>query len=600
MGYRGEDLDLRTPQGLGPVHDSIWRESDGLRDRAQHGGRLNGPIIVDETVLACCNHAYDIALAHGASEVRMEHFLNALTRIDAAADALEAHGVRVAALRRESATIIASEIPSASAKTTGSPRRTQELEDVLRLAAARAADRDTAATVNDLVQVMIEDRTDLPGLAMLAAVTVRTPRRTYESKQVPRLSERNYLNDGLRSRYRLTAPNYLTPENGNGQASNGRLDSLEHNIASLVADISADRNAVAGALQQLQNEAYAQREELIQGFNALSQAIHSHRADSIDLTPIQDRVASIGRETSGKLATLENVMDRLISKPNNDLSIIEKRLEAIEDVVTGNGTSISDELEDRLNQLEEKLIHAQARATEQHDGVLRELSQVNGRMEHHRNEVIGGVLTPLAERDERQRGELQSLLQPVAERIESQRSEIATAILSPLAERIDRLEKLSQSADGHEARTSQALTGVVDRVTHLERSIDEWGVSVTQTGEAYSKELDEIEQVLIKLCGDQNNMSEAFAAWRQEGSNMGSAMIARLDTVEQQGARANTMLEQMATIVERLHNITARRYLRRNRMKYWLFGTDDWISASWPSQANRISDALGNITIARD
>lgn len=600
MGYRGEDLDLRTPQGLGPVHDSIWRESDGLRDRTQHGGRLNGPIIVDETVLACCNHAYDIALAHGASEVRMEHFLNALTRIDAAADALEAHGVRVAALRRESATIIASEIPSASAKTTGSPRRTQELEDVLRLAAARAADRDTAATVNDLVQVMIEDRTDLPGLAMLAAVTVRTPRRTYESKQVPRLSERNYLNDSMRSRYRLTAPNYLTPENGNGQASNGRLDSLEHNIASLVADISADRNAVAGALQQLQNEAYAQREELIQGFNALSQAIHSHRADSIDLTPIQDRVASIGRETSGKLATLENVMDRLISKPNNDLSIIEKRLEAIEDVVTGNGTSISDELEDRLNQLEEKLIHAQARATEQHDGVLRELSQVNGRMEHHRNEVIGGVLTPLAERDERQRGELQSLLQPVAERIESQRSEIATAILSPLAERIDRLEKLSQSADGHEARTSQALTGVVDRVTHLERSIDEWGVSVTQTGEAYSKELDEIEQVLIKLCGDQNNMSEAFAAWRQEGTNMGSAMIARLDTVEQQGARANTMLEQMATIVERLHNITARRYLRRNRMKYWLFGTDDWISASWPSQANRISDALGNITIARD
>ena len=595
MGYRGEDLDLRTPQGHGPAHDSIWRDADSLR--TQHAGRTNGPIMVDETVLACCNHAYDIALAHGATEVRMEHFLNALTRIDAAADALEANGVRVAALRRESATVIASEIPSPSAKSTGSPRRTQELEDVLRMAAARVAN------VNDLVKVMLEDRTDLPGLAMLAAVTVRTPtaRPTYESApQMPRLSERNYLNESMRGRYRLTAPNYLTSDNGNGQASNGRLDSLEHTIASLVADISADRNAIAGALQQLQSEAYAQREEMIQGFNALSQAIHSHRADSIDLTPIQDRVASIGRETSGKLAALENFMDRMASKPSNELSIIEKRLEAIEDVMTGNGGAKNEDLEDRLNSLEETMIHAQARATEQHDGVLRELSQVSGRMEHHRNEVIGGVLTPLAEREERQRTELQSLLQPVAERIESQRGEIANAILSPLADRIDRLEKLTQSADGHEARTSQALTGVVDRVTRLERSIDEWGLSVTQTGEAYSKEIEEIEQVLLKINGDQTSMSEAFTEWRQEGSNLGSAMIARLDTVEQQGARANTMLEQMATIIERLHNITARRYMRRNRMKYWLFGTDDWVSASWPSQANRISDALGNVTIARE
>jgi len=86
MSYRGEDLDLRTPQTL------------GTGDVGAMGAR-SGPIWVDDTVLACTNHAFDIALAHRAGEVRLEHLLNALTRIEVAAEALEARGVRVAALR---------------------------------------------------------------------------------------------------------------------------------------------------------------------------------------------------------------------------------------------------------------------------------------------------------------------------------------------------------------------------------------------------------------------------------------------------------------------------------------------------------------------
>ncbi len=45
------------------------------------------PIWVDEVVLDCCNHAFDVAAAHRAGEVRIDHLIYALTRIDEAAEA---------------------------------------------------------------------------------------------------------------------------------------------------------------------------------------------------------------------------------------------------------------------------------------------------------------------------------------------------------------------------------------------------------------------------------------------------------------------------------------------------------------------------------
>ncbi len=596
MGYRGEDLDLRTPQNS-PADIASWRDSDsGLRPR--HGGSLNGPIMVDETVLACCNHAYDVALAHGAAEVRLEHFLNALTRIDAAAEALEARGVRVAALRRESATVIASDIPSSSAKTVGSPRRTQELEDVLRLAAAHGARRGGAATVDDLLHVMLDEEPDTPGLGLLAAVTSRRSARRpiFDTlPQLPRASgeSRNYLNEGLRSRYRLSQPNYLSADGGNGHASNARIDGVEQAISGLVGDISADRKAVASALQELQNEAIAQRDDMIEGFNALNDAIHSQRSASVDLTPISDRVNSIGRETSGKLNALEVYMDKLVSRPDTDITSVLKRLEAIEDVITARSEDHSVEIAARLAKIEDALARTQVRATEQHDGVVHELSLVSGRLDKQRNDVIESILTPLIEKVERQRSDVQALVQPMADRLERQRNEIVAGVLSPITERIERLEKLSLSADGHEARTTQALTGVLERFTRLERSLADWAQSTTQAAAGYAKELGEVEEVIVKL-------SDAQRAGRQESSSLFSNLASRVDIVEQQGARANSMLEQLAAIVERMHHVTTARYMKRNRISYWLFGTDDWISASWPSQAAKIADAMEQVRITRD
>ena len=174
MGYRGDDLDLRTPQTWSATPADLAGVSEpstiknGLRTSAR-----TGPIWVDDTVLSCAYHAFDVALAHRAGEVRLEHFLHAMTRIDAAAEALEGRGVRVAALRRESATIVASEIPLGSPNGAASPRRSEELAEVLRLAATNAARRDGPASIDDVLNVLFDQRTDMPGLGLLARHTVR-------------------------------------------------------------------------------------------------------------------------------------------------------------------------------------------------------------------------------------------------------------------------------------------------------------------------------------------------------------------------------------------------------------------------------------------
>ncbi len=161
MDYRGQDLDLRTSRwSASSTEPSSWREAapptpqqvqsapQPLAPRA--AVQRSSPIWVDETLLACANHAYDVALAYRSAEVRLEHLLLAMTRVEAAAAALEARGVRVASLRRDSAVTIAGELPRSE---RGCQRQSAPLARARRRAApcrfarfAYAAARRTSTT----------------------------------------------------------------------------------------------------------------------------------------------------------------------------------------------------------------------------------------------------------------------------------------------------------------------------------------------------------------------------------------------------------------------------------------------------------------------
>ena len=64
----------------------------------------------DELVAKVVNHAHDIASAHGAADVMLEHLLHALARVSEAAAILDDEGYNVERLRRECAAVIAGEI----------------------------------------------------------------------------------------------------------------------------------------------------------------------------------------------------------------------------------------------------------------------------------------------------------------------------------------------------------------------------------------------------------------------------------------------------------------------------------------------------------
>jgi ATP-dependent Clp protease ATP-binding subunit ClpA len=115
--------------------------------QAAHPQSRTSPIWVDETVLAAANQAFEMAQAHGSREVRLEHLLHALTRIEGGAATLELRGVRVVPLRRDSAMLIASEVPVGLPSGGGPPRRSHELEETLRLAAAHASHAGRPASV---------------------------------------------------------------------------------------------------------------------------------------------------------------------------------------------------------------------------------------------------------------------------------------------------------------------------------------------------------------------------------------------------------------------------------------------------------------------
>src|SRR5262245_46657007 len=157
MAYKGTDLDLRTPR---PATNPSETPMTALREPASNGGSVRlagsfaGPIAVDETVLACCNRAYDIACFHAAPDVRLEHLLHALTRVGVAAEALAELGIRVDNLRRDTAVAIAADLPARPLEADTSPRSSAAFEHVLRRAADQAGRPQAPAGVPDRLGTM--------------------------------------------------------------------------------------------------------------------------------------------------------------------------------------------------------------------------------------------------------------------------------------------------------------------------------------------------------------------------------------------------------------------------------------------------------------
>jgi hypothetical protein len=335
MQYKGDDLDLRVPHGRAPRESYVSEfEPAGNSGRWSRNPALlagSEPVWVDEALLACCNYAFDIAQANGAAEVGLEHLVNALTRVETAARQLESRGVREGQLRRESAALIASEIPAANAGEAVAPRRSAEFEEVLRRASDLALRRGTAAGVDDVLWTLLHSNRDHPVILLLRRLTADWQRLDW-------------------GRLRESAPE-VTPRAVQliaSDSAHGRMAALEESFRHMQADVAADRKLLVDLVRDLQRDVVAQRSDassfrsdLGQRLETIERSVHA-RIDS----------ARAPSQLGDRMAQLEKAVHSGLGEGARNWANLGQRLAQLEAALDRRDTPTFDALADRIGALE--------------------------------------------------------------------------------------------------------------------------------------------------------------------------------------------------------------------------------------------------------
>jgi predicted nucleic acid-binding Zn-ribbon protein len=596
MGYRGEDLDLRTPQ----TWSATPADLAGIPEPApfkndQRAPARSGPIWVDDTILACANHAYDVALAHRAGEVRLEHFLHALTRIDASAEALESRGVRVAALRRESATIIASEIPVGLPNSKTTPRRSEELADVLRLAAASAAHRSGPATIEDVLNVLFEQRTDVPGMGLLARHTVRSNvRETLE--QFPPLSRYaeppRYVQAPMERYVRVATPEPIWQEpirhlaepqrvyrsefsgTPTDTIQNTRIEALEQMVRALSNDLASERQVVSSMLKELSRDTQAQRDD--QG------RLHSglyDRMQTLEQLMTEPRTGGATEGLVEQLLTLEMSLDQRLNELGQGWNGFAARLQGLEASVRQSGPGLdaatSGQIADRivkaidLKSIINRLDMIEESLTSRQGGHVEDVAD---RLKSLEGEIARALAANTAST-----GRMETLISG----FERQKPDFAGPI-------VERVSALTNAYQGQAAAANDAAAKLAERLSAVERAVAAEIETAAAKHQAYAQDLGEVHDALMKLNQNQHTLAGSIDQWRTDAAGDVAMISNRLANLDRDNERPIETLNALTTHMDTMNKMIIERYHRRNRFWYWLFGTDDWIGKSWPSQAEAI------------
>jgi hypothetical protein len=582
MGYRGDDLDLRTPEGAsgqaGAGDFAPFQPGDPFFVAARHrpqpaaASRHAPPIWVDATALECCNHAFDVAQAHRAAEVRLEHLIYALTRTEDAADALDQRGIRVPALRRDTATVIATDIPASLGNGKSVPRRADAFEEVLRLAAAAAYRRHAPVSVGDIVNVLFDSGVEFAGLQRLLGPSLRSVADGFDTESV---RERMRTIAVPMSSPRTFASEFAGPSAAQLFTQQSRIEALEQSIRSFMSEMANERKILSGVLQDLQRELMAQRDDtsrlggLTQDkvqtvfgdrLQSLEQAFLSARGPiSADVGSLQDRLALVERALLSEITAVRAAVEALAARPAADFATLSHRLEVIEHAVAAE--------RDRALAGEEKLAQS--------------LAALAASIERQPSEIAAVVTTPLVEH-------LNALT--------LSRDTQHAAVTDALTETGRRIGSLDEALASHVERAETAAGHAAENLDVLREGLARLGEAIedqnARLAETLTQDISEVHDGLSRLDTGQQLLTSSLDTQGHEAAGAFAGLAARIESLEQAAATPVAMLEQLSVTVDKMHKVTVEKYYRRNRFWYWLFGTDDWLAASWPSQSARIAEEL--------
>lgn len=560
MAYRGEDLDLRTPQTwTGTPAELVTPAEMQAAQNGKRGGYRSGPILVDETVLACCNLAYDVAVAHRAGDVRIEHLLNAMTRIDAAIASLEARGIRVPSLRRETAAIVAGDIPPAGGNGSVSPRRSDEFADLLRLAAAAASRRNAAADVDDLLQVLLDHRAELPGSDIVLRYAARAPLRDV-SEPLPPLTRsgtelRYTASSGLRYVPDQTRTRSYRGEIGGSPTDalqNSRIEALEQMVRALSQDFSNERHIISGLVRDLGRDA-----EVHQGDQDHRQNVLLDRIGTLEQAVLEARGAPADQSLVAKLEDIEAALELRLQEMSQSWSVLSQRLQDLEGSIRDRAPAGGATVEELRNVIDLKPISSRLDIIE--EAVLGD----------HRRSDAGGEL---GERFDKLHGDVQRALATTTDggRIET------------LVSGLEHINILADKLGEQHRMVTEVTAGLVERVGGVERALTGEIETAAAKYQAYANDLSELHDALMKLNQNQHTLAGSMDQWRTDAATDVANILNRIGELDRDTALPAETLNQINAHMDTMNRFVVARYKRRHGFWYWLFGTDDWMGASWP------------------
>ncbi len=555
LAYRGGDLTLQTPTNFnvdraGPLLNGMANSGPGwlgpaLEQAENHGHQL----WVDGTVLKCCNQAYDLAVAHRAPEVRLEHLVHAMTLIPSAVEILRSEGVSDATLRRESGIIIAHDIPSVHAKAEIAPATSDEMEETLRHAASRAYRMRSPVTIDDILQTLFDMTRDIPTRNLLsrhrADWTIRDPLEGRRDHDVPR--DRIRL-PNRSAQYSEVSEQMIEPPSRTDTYQNTRIDELERTVGQLtdlLQKLTDGGNKVPEPAPQP-----APREQRPSGNSDVQNAL-------------LDRVGDV-----------ETTVDRRFRELARTWNVLGDRLQTMEDMLfDGNGAQITSTPE--LRRLSENVER------------LRSLETLPGRLERVENlarkfdrlDTIDKVVEKLERLDradvidalEKKLTAVEGTFQRVLVRLDGLEKKLDSGVdgdfdLDPVRDKLEALEKtiLDRSASGVDlgpmmdrfkevesrlADSGLVLEAVGDRIDTFEGNVDGYRSQLAQTTSKLETEI----KAIASAVSAQHSAGERLHALVNERFVAGVGGTVDID----QTALANVIGERVRETVDQKLSLIA-------------------------------------------
>ncbi|MEZ5923016.1 MAG: hypothetical protein R3D57_01380 [Hyphomicrobiaceae bacterium] len=448
----------------------------------------------DEVVLACCHHAHEVARAHGAKEVMLEHLVHALARVLPAASVLEDRGIHVEALRRESAAVLASEIPVDNTVQIGQLKASRDFNTVMYLAAAGASHREEKATgVRDVLDALLKYDPRARAVRLIRKHGSGDLDEAPDPMNEMRSAMERYTSE-MRE-VRLLAADIKT-----GQASQGiavqnaidlRLSQLERAVSALVGDtsFSNDRLTVADRVRSIADMVTAQRTDIAAVQRLLNEGLPAQTAGTQITTALDDRIAALKTLDFGlvdRFKAFEKLLETQFTTMASKINQVSERLTLVEDLMTG-------------DPLDSSSVHS----------------------------VLDEHVKVVQKNMDAQRLDMQRVEALVADRMKSVERLLETQTRT-LVERVGGIQLAA--GGGYDPET-------IERIRMFEELLAGQGDSVSSIHQTLDSELEQIRKALVALGHAQQTLSTAIDEWRLNNSGDLSVISNRLATIEKASAQ---------------------------------------------------------------